>query len=223
MKIRPPHIGPILTEEHWLASVEPDEMVGFLGERGTQRRWQLFACLCCWRILPLLDERGRNAVSVAERQAEGLATPEEMREANSEASMGSVAAWQQVRTGGDRTLASAAQAALYSLSLPRRAYVYVGNAVGTSSTAERAAQCQLLRELFGNPFRPFVFDPVWGSPIVLAIAAQLYDRESFDELPVLADALEDAGCDDPQLLGHLRAAITHYRGCWALDAVLDKP
>jgi hypothetical protein len=212
-----PYYGPILTEDHWLRSGDPRLMEEFLGERGTQRRWQLFACLCCWRVLPMLDERGRNAVSVAERQAEGLATLEEIREARAEAHAAVIAAW---RPGNDRSLAHAANAALFALSSPRRAYSHIPRSPGPG---ESLAQCQLMRELFGNPFRPFFLEPAWRTPTVLTIASQVYERESFEELPVLGDALEDAGCDDQQVLGHLRAATTHYRGCWALDAVLDKP
>ncbi|MFO0842381.1 MAG: hypothetical protein U0797_08305 [Gemmataceae bacterium] len=216
-----PYAGPILTEEHWLTAGDPAEVVAFLGERGSQRRWQLFACHCCWRILPLLvDEASRHAVSVAERRAEGRATDAEAREAEDEAI---TRALQQQQAEGLSVRFTAAMAAVHALMFPRRAYVNAGRAAGGGEPAERAAQCDLLRELFGNPFRPFAFDPAWRSPIVMAIAAQVYDRESFNELPVLADALEDAGCDDAQLLGHLHSATGHLRGCWALDAVLDKP
>jgi hypothetical protein len=216
-----PHLGPILTEEHWLTSGDPTEMANFLGERGSPRRWQLFACHCCWRILPLLDDRGRDAVRLAEQLAEGRPTTRgEVREALAEVLM---AVLEATRMGFNLRDVHAAMAAEAALSAPRRAFFHVRNAVGAAHGAETATQCDLFRELFGNPFRPFVFDPAWRTPLVLTIASQAYQREEFADLPVLADALEDAGCDDRNLLAHLRAATPHHRGCWALDAVLDKP
>lgn len=215
-----PHTGPILCEEHWLAAANPEEMAAFLGEVGSRRRWQLFACACCYRILPLLlDERSRAAVSLADRQAEGLATPDEVADALQDAQAVVTGIWQP---GHDPALASAAFAAGYALSSPRRAFVHAARAA-REEPAERLAQCRLLRELFGNPFRPFFLEPEWRTPAVLAIASHVYQHEAFAELPVLADALEDSGCLDEQLLDHCRTTPAgHIRGCWAVDAVLAK-
>jgi hypothetical protein len=82
---------------------------------------------------------------------------------------------------------------------------------------------QLLREFFGNPYRPPRIDPAWlawQSGAVRRLADDIYEQRRFGELPVLADALEDAGCDDETILSHLRTSSPHFRGCWALDAVL---
>jgi hypothetical protein len=91
---------------------------------------------------------------------------------------------------------------------------------------ERQAQCDLLRCLFGNPFRPPPrIDPAWrvrNDGTVKKLAEAIYQGRSFDRLPILADALEDAGCDDAALLGHLRAPGPHVKGCWALDLILGK-
>jgi hypothetical protein len=81
-------------------------------------------------------------------------------------------------------------------------------------------QTTLFREVVGNPFRPVAFDPAWQTPTVLALADGVYAGRAFDRLPVLADALEDAGCDAADLLAHLRGPGPHVRGCWALDLVL---
>src|SRR5262249_31004310 len=148
-----PYLGPILCEEHWQASGDPERMEKFLGERGSRRRWQLFACECCWRILPLLtDDRSRAAVSLAERQAEGLAGPADVADALEEAHVAVLEAWRPVRSPG---LTAATMAALYTLSTPRLAFHHAAQAAGSGEPAERLAQCRLLRELFGNPFRPF--------------------------------------------------------------------
>jgi hypothetical protein len=91
---------------------------------------------------------------------------------------------------------------------------------------ERAKQAALLRDLFGNPFRPApVLAPsvlAWNGGTAPRLAAAIYEERAFDRLPVLADALEDAGCTDVEILGHCRRGGEHVRGCWAVDLVLGK-
>jgi hypothetical protein len=90
---------------------------------------------------------------------------------------------------------------------------------------ERQVQADLLREVFGNPFRPVAIDPAWlrwNDGTVPRLARVIYDEGIFETLPVLADALEDAGCIDVALLQHCRSGATHVRGCWAVDAILEK-
>ncbi len=86
-------------------------------------------------------------------------------------------------------------------------------------------QVNFLREIFGNPFRQFVIDPtwlVWNDNTVVKLAENIYQDQAFDRLPVLADALEKAGCDDPGILAHCRGTGPHVRGCWVLDIILGK-
>jgi hypothetical protein len=80
----------------------------------------------------------------------------------------------------------------------------------------------LLRETVGNPFRPVAFDPSWRTPTATQLARQMYESRDFGAMPILADALEDAGCDQPDLLAHLRGDGPHVRGCWAVDLLLGK-
>lgn len=80
----------------------------------------------------------------------------------------------------------------------------------------------LLRCVFGNPFRPVVFDPKWWSETATALAAGIYEERAFDRLPILADALEEAGCDHADVLAHCRGSGPHARGCWVVDLVLGK-
>jgi hypothetical protein len=80
--------------------------------------------------------------------------------------------------------------------------------------------CDLLRELFGNPFRPVAIDPgvlTWNNGTVPQLAEVIYQENRFSELPILADALEEAGCCCPELLDHCRSTGNHVRGCWAID------
>ena len=80
-----------------------------------------------------------------------------------------------------------------------------------------------MREIFGNPFRPITFNAAWRTTDVMLLATGIYEEKAFDGTPILADALQDAGCDSDALLNHLRDAnATHVRGCWALDLVLGR-
>jgi len=80
----------------------------------------------------------------------------------------------------------------------------------------------LIRDVFGNPFRPVVVAPEWLTPDVLAIAAGIYSERAFDRMPILADALQDAGCDSSDILNHCRQPGEHVRGCWVVDLILGK-
>ena len=80
----------------------------------------------------------------------------------------------------------------------------------------------LLRDVFGNPFRPAAFSPAWRTDTVLALAQQMYDTRDFGAMPIMADALQDAGCDNGDVLNHCRGDGPHVRGCWVVDLVLGK-
>ena len=87
----------------------------------------------------------------------------------------------------------------------------------------RGSMQKCFYEIFGNPFRPVTFDPAWRTSTVFALAQGIYDDKAFDRMPILADALQDADCDNDDILNHLRdATAPHVRGCWALDLVLGK-
>ncbi|MFO0823648.1 MAG: hypothetical protein U0792_11120 [Gemmataceae bacterium] len=91
------------------------------------------------------------------------------------------------------------------------------------SRTELAVQCELLRDIFGNPFRPVAFSPEWRSDTAVSLAKHIYDSRDFSTMPILADALQDAGCDNAEILNHCREANSvHVRGCWVVDGVLGK-
>jgi hypothetical protein len=78
----------------------------------------------------------------------------------------------------------------------------------------------LIREVFGNPFRRIRVNPAWLTSTVTELARGIYEEGAFDRLPILADALQDAGCEDADILDHCRSAGPHVRGCWVVDLVL---
>jgi hypothetical protein len=108
--------------------------------------------------------------------------------------------------------------------------MYVANILSSNSWTDGdprtpifAHQTSLLRDIFGNPFRPAAFSPAWHTETTLTLAQQMYDSRDFGAMPILADALQDAGCDNEDILNHCRdAKQTHIRGCWVVDVVLGK-
>jgi hypothetical protein len=101
-------------------------------------------------------------------------------------------------------------------------------------TEEQAAQTQrsyessitdhatFLHDIFGNPFRPITLNVSWLTSTVLALAQGIYQEKAFDRMPILADALEDAGCDNEDILNHYRQPGGHTRGCWVVDLLTDR-
>jgi hypothetical protein len=216
-----------MTEAEWLASREVGGMLAFADRHLSQRRRRLFAAACCRRVWHLLDDaRCHAAVALAERCADEAVSEEELGEAAEEAEeaddAGRPAAW------------SASYACCPApLTLARLLEVTgpASGACGSEEGREReaAAQASLLRDVVGNPFRPVALDPAWRTPDVQTFARAAYDNRTLpsgtlepERLALLADALEEAGCDNPGVLGHLRGGGTHVRGCWAVDAILGK-
>jgi len=93
-------------------------------------------------------------------------------------------------------------------------------------SAARKLRCGVIRDVFGTlPFRPITLDPswlAWGEGTVSEIATAIYEERAFDRMGILADALEEAGCTDPEILAHLRGHEPHVRGCWVVDLLLGK-
>jgi hypothetical protein len=217
-----------MTEAEWLVCTDPKPMLEFLGERGSPRKLRLFAVACCRRAWHLLvDEGSRRAAEVAERFADGTASFDELWAVHQDAwefSLHVVHNDPSYFDLDDCTLNAADIPAWAAEEDPEplRAAVSAQRALGS---AEAVAQAALLRCIFGNPFRTVVLDPAllaWQDGTVANIAQGVYDDRAFDRLPILADALEDAGCTDASLLNHLRSAVSHVRGCWVLDLLMGK-
>jgi hypothetical protein len=88
---------------------------------------------------------------------------------------------------------------------------------------ERRSQCDLLRDLFGNPFRPMMVEPAWldwNDGCVAKLARAIYEERKYQDMKILGDALEEAGCGNPDILAHCRQPGEHVRGCWVVDLLL---
>ena len=225
-----------MTEAEWLTCTDPGPMLEFLERRGSRRKLQLFGVACCRRAWSLsTDARHRDAVEAAERSAVG-----ELGQAEFEAAMQPVVdlwakcsetEWGPFRftTAATRHLegggATKYAANFAALGLARLQAEEDSPPWLAALQAEEAFQCSMLRDIFGDPSRPFRLDAGWLSgegdhPVELARRIDAEGR--FDDLPLLADALVRAGCRDRAVIDHSRAPGPHVRGCWVLDALLGR-
>jgi hypothetical protein len=225
-----------MTESQWLACTDPSIMLVFLDDKANDRQLRLFACACCRRVWHLLtDERSRHAVEVAERFADGRAEPKERAAAHTAALIPAGGAAQQAAWAvywatcprlGDCVLqsceATAGAAARAAVKAAQEAGQDRAAAWDKARATDEQLQANYLRDIFGNPFRPLVLDAAWRTATVTDLARAIYSERSFSDLPILADALEDAGCTATAILDHCRQPGDHVRGCWVLDAVLAK-
>jgi hypothetical protein len=212
-----------VNESEWLGCTDPTPMLEFLANRASHRKMRLFAVACCRRTCHLLpDERHRKAVDVAERFSDGQATDGELAVAEGQA----LDAVYVPDATEERAVFAASSA--YFLSLRSIGQSVVGIAdearqAAENETIEQSCQANLLRDIFGPlPFRPVTLDPAWLTPNVQSLAESIYTDRTFERLPILADALSDAGCNNEDILNHCRQPGVHVRGCWALDSVLGK-
>lgn len=102
------------------------------------------------------------------------------------------------------------------------AFWTVNSNSGKFGAPSRDEMCGLMRDVLGNPFRPVVFELSWRTTDAVGLARAMYDSRNFSAMPILADALEDAGCDSGEVLAHCRGDGPHVRGCWVVDLVLTK-
>lgn len=234
-----------MTESEWLTCEDPSQMLEAIRREASPRKLRLFACACVRRVWSLLaDESSQRAVEVAERYADGKANATELSlceiaafEVASQADLGTTVSdpgWAARRAASRAanldayTAASGTAFGSLLCAAPWMfdadgAVVHRGDPVAKQQA--RAEQCRLLREILGNPFQNLQLDPrwqTWNRGIVLHLAKQIYEARRFQELPVLADALEEAGCSAQPLLRHLREATSHVPGCWALDLILGQ-
>jgi hypothetical protein len=218
--------GPALDEHSWQLSQEPQKMLLFLRNSASpsERKLRLWACACVRRVWHVLaDERSHTAVEVAERYADGRASLGELQ-----------AAYQAARCDAGYAAAYAAHAradeAAWHASDHAR-LVFAANAPSPAlEDREFAAQADLLRDIFGNPFQPVGFGPGRRSPTVLALARTAYEQRRLPSgtldgtlLLALAAALEEVGCENQEMISHLRQqGAGHVRGCWCVDLLVAK-
>jgi hypothetical protein len=214
-------------EASWLGRTDVDDMLSELVHPGDDRRLGLFAAGCCRLLWPLLDPPAREAVAVFESFADGRAGPAEVLSLRVGGRSGrpAAAAWAAEAVNGlrnwpDGHLTAARAVAAHAARAAR-------DAVGEWAwTRARQVQAGLLCDVFGAGFRPpWAVPPQWlrwNDGCLGKMARVIYDGHLFDELPVLADALEEAGCADAGVLAHCRDYPRHTRGCWVVESLLGR-
>jgi hypothetical protein len=239
---RPWRAGRAMTEQEWLGCTDPQPMLEFLSGKASDRKLRLFAVACCRRVWNLLiDHRCRTLVEVAEKNADGLSTdaamfaefqaafyppqpsPQHIPPHSFAADAAAASAYDKSETPiGDAMFCAASAASGVGMASS------IARIVGTEEEGritEAKVQAILLRDIFSNLFRPIIINPfwlTWNDGTVIRLAQSIYDEHAFDRLPVLADALEKAGCDNPDILTHCRQPGEHVKGCWVVDLLLGK-
>jgi hypothetical protein len=218
-----------MTEAEWLACTDPTPMLEYLRGKASDRKLRLFACAFGRAIRDSQHQLGPSTVAVAERYADGLANDQELaserrRWACSPEERGPVAP----------SAYDGAWEAVDSLTRYERVWRHDPDSyscIPADAVLKRSAL--LLRDILGNPFRPSPPLPaailVWNDGTIRRLAEGIYEERQMPErtldtarLAVLADALEEGGCDDAYILAHCRQPGEHVRGCWALDLILGK-
>lgn len=227
-----------MTEAEWLSEGEPWGLITHLQieqsvhrtKRG-RRKLRLFGCGCCrrvWHHYEALEDL-KKLIEVAESFADGSVSTAAIEPLLSRVRPSAVYGFDSCLASAARHVASAAV-----LEAGGRAAVAIQDVVAHSQSpasphehvriafTERALQVRLFHCIFGNPFRPVALDPAWRTATAVQLAQGIYDDRAFDRLPILADALQDAGCDHDDVLTHCRDTGPHARGCWVVDLILGK-
>jgi hypothetical protein len=219
-----------MTEAEWLTCTDPQKMLEHLRGKVSDRKFRLFGIAC---LDAGFDRRPlQNALAVAELFADGRASRSELAAARAEAER---FRGKQQYNLNDRHGEGAALMDEAACDVAREAIADVIRSVAWCAANrmpiapayyhECKNQVRLLRDIAGNPFRPVAVDAAWlawNNRTVGQLAQAVYDERAFDRLPVLADALEGAGCHDAGILAHCRGPVEHVRGCWTVDLLLGK-
>ena len=194
------------------------------------RRLRLFGVACCRSVEHIIeDPRLRQAIDRAELYADARLKPSTLAQWRRVAGKRWVATRNLQPIPPDAPISLAVEDACrpdtdghLTWSWARLAQRAELLSIGTPAEIEQRS-LTALRDIFGNPFRPVAFDPRWRSESAVALARTAYDTRNFALLPILADALEEAGCDHADILSHCRdQKAVHARGCWVVDLVLSK-
>lgn len=204
-----------------------EEMVARCPGPLTPRQWRLFACACVRRVEAATRGHSGAAIELAERFADGQATAHQLASARYGGRFlsGNAAwavCWDPIKAG--RSMAErAASWAAGLLDEVRPLFDMHGLKWGNLTERDSTNESLLFTDIASRYIAPPPIDPLWlawNDGTVRHLAGAIYDDRDWEQMPILADALEDAGCGDERILGHCRGGGPHVRGCWVLDRVL---
>lgn len=209
-----------MTEEEWLTSGDTSPMLNFLKEKTSNRKMRLLTCAFCSHIKGAADIAFfHTAFDIAESFADGQVKWEQVSELATQINCFS--------RHTDFLQQAAAVLPVYLLNENVR-YAAWGSATHAWNHAPAvrhkivASNVAYMHDIVGNPFRPVNTDAAWLTSTVLPLARQIYASRDFTTMPILADALQDAGCENADVLSHCRGEGPHVRGCWVVDLLLGK-
>jgi hypothetical protein len=199
--------------------------------KGSPRKLRLFACACCRRIEALLsDPRSLRALELAESYADGGTEDETLSAAWRDADRAAEEIEDATEDDGDTRPYYAALTAHWSVipasddadlsGLASHGAFYALRSAEPS--IEAVVQGRILSDIMGRPPQLTLPQPTWLTSSVIALAEDIYQERAFEWLPILADALQDAGCDREEVLDHCHSPGPHVRGCWVVDLLLGK-
>jgi hypothetical protein len=223
-----------MTEAQWLDADQPDGLIEYLRtarrvnrSKAGRRKLRLFACGCCRSVWGLFRREPEAAalVEAAERFADGELSPAALEHLDQLLPIPTnytVTAGLSLRFAARHTASSTACGAGSAAFFCAQARAIGSRDFHGVMAAELARAAALFRCVFGNPFREVTFVPGWRTNTAVGIASRMYGSRDFNAMPILADALQDAGCDSEDVLNHCHGPGPHVRGCWAADLVLGK-
>jgi hypothetical protein len=219
-----------MTEQEWLACADPQPMLEFLPGKVSDRKLRLFAVASCHLMTSFVtsNEQMRTAVAVAEQHADGLVSASELATAYKTTDSYHHTMYMGLTWGEEEALRAAMEAVSPTVD-PRSLVPQLGyfrsffSRLLQYEDADPNKRPFFLRCVIGPLlYRAVTLEQSWLTATVTSLATAIYQDRSFDNLPLLADALEDAGCSNQEVLNHLRGGGEHCRGCWPLDLVLGK-
>jgi hypothetical protein len=220
-----------MTEAEWLTATDPTPMLEFLKGKASDRKLRL-AVYGAARLLPSsrLPDSLLDTLEVAEAYADGQISTDELNVWRGIRSVPTRRDWPALDLRHLSNLLVCARKMLWQSCVGFCAYTVrcrISEVAGRHWEKEgrerrimflrweRTVIVSLLRCIFGNPFRAVTSD-------VRILAEGIYREKAFDRMPILADALQDAGCDNEDVLNHCRQPAEHVRGCWVVDLLTDR-
>jgi hypothetical protein len=242
--------GADMTEQEWLECADPTALLSCLAGKTSERKLRLFCVGCCRQIWKLIiDKKKQQAVIAVEEYADSKTTNSGLRAIaqlfpDTDEALGCdeyAVAYATLPFSYPDIDFEASQSPLFCADYAAKAQgefaVPAFDAISETAdgndpsvhalgmkviSVEKIAQAYLFRCIFGNPFRPITIDPRWLTSTVVDLAQAIYEERAFDRMPILADALMDAGCDTEEIIAHCRSDGPHVRGCWVVDLILGK-
>ena len=210
-----------MTEEEWLASESPVALLNYLNADGYSRKVLLYASALCSLRADLLTQNLHDWSAQVEAVLLDVASPSSLNnlQESAESVVGDLADHGPIGT-------RAFYLTLADVIFCTWGYEPVEDETGllwTGLRPMRQIAVGFVRDIYGNPFRPVSFSPQWRTSTAVLLAEEMYATRNFSAMPILADALQDAGCDNDDILSHCRdTSLAHVRGCWVVDLVLGK-